>query len=285
MIELNGHPYRLIVLDTNVVSEMVKHPRAEFRGFVGLTAAADQPYIPCFSVFSILELRRSPEVYEEFLRHFSILPCALVKSVDQLFEEELASYTHRPSINPLLLGFAGPLAGPAGGASLRETLETYFSSQRAREAEEAWLAACPGVVNDIVALARKWQPEPRQATPTEVRTFVELAVFQQIAMRACAFSRATLNRREVVNVDCFPSLKMLVLNVYFKYYVDNRKPEASDAFDLLIASAAPYVDAFATERHQAEVFRRIKHRDAFLDHLSVLTLRDLRAASDSSKGA
>jgi hypothetical protein len=88
-----------------------------------------------------------------------------------------------------------------------------------------------------------------------------------------------------LDIGRLPSLKMVAYNAYFKYYVHNRDPVLSDAFDLLIASSAPYADAFATERHQAEVIRKIKHRDPFLDGLVVLTLKDLRSAAQSTPGA
>lgn len=65
--------------------------------------------------------------------------------------------------------------------------------------------------------------------------------------------------------------------MFHKFYADrNRKPLNSDAFDVLMASALPYVEAFITESHQAEVIRKTKRRDNFLDHLDVFTLRDFR---------
>ena len=69
----------------------------------------------------------------------------------------------------------------------------------------------------------------------------------------------------------------MTYTVFHKFYTDrNRKPSDSDAFDVLISAALPYVEAFITEAHQAEVLRKTKRRDDFLTNLQVLTLRDFR---------
>jgi hypothetical protein len=43
-----------------------------------------------------------------------------------------------------------------------------------------------------------------------------------------------------------------------------------------VSSATPYAEAIITESHQAEALRKTKRRDAFIDRLEILTLRDLR---------
>jgi hypothetical protein len=83
-----------------------------------------------------------------------------------------------------------------------------------------------------------------------------------------------------IDLDAFPTLKAMIYTVFYKFYMDpDRKPSRSDGFDVLIASVLPYVDAVFTERHQAEVLRKTKRRDPFLDHLQVMTLRDPRVQS------
>ena len=76
-------------------------------------------------------------------------------------------------------------------------------------------------------------------------------------------------------MDAFPTLKAMTYTVFHKFYADaTRKPSNSDAFDVLISAALPYVEAFITEAHQAEALRKTKRSDGFLKDLQVLTLRD-----------
>ncbi len=69
--------------------------------------------------------------------------------------------------------------------------------------------------------------------------------------------------------------------LFYKFYVDNRKYIPSDVFDIIISSATPYMDAIVTERHQAEVIKKIKGQDKFLDSLRVFTLPEIRNPSNN----
>ena len=51
----------------------------------------------------------------------------------------------------------------------------------------------------------------------------------------------------------------------------------------MMASALPYVEAFITEAHQAEVVSKTKRRDSFLGALAVYTLRDFLSGPPSSR--
>lgn len=62
MITINGTDYRLCMLDTNAVSELVKR-QAVFAHFLEWSLVAAPIFVPCFSVFTLLELRRNAEVY------------------------------------------------------------------------------------------------------------------------------------------------------------------------------------------------------------------------------
>jgi hypothetical protein len=75
-------------------------------------------------------------------------------------------------------------------------------------------------------------------------------------------------------------VKATTYAVWHKFYADrNRKWTRSDAFDIIIASAVPYVDAVVTESHLAEGLRKTKRLDDFIEHLTIHTLRDFRHAA------
>jgi hypothetical protein len=79
-------------------------------------------------------------------------------------------------------------------------------------------------------------------------------------------------------MDAFPSLKAMTYTVFHKFYADSdRKALDSDAFDVLIAAALPYVEAIITEGHLAEALHKTARRDDFLNRVQVFTLRDFRS--------
>jgi len=274
MIEIKGTPYYLCLLDTNAVSEMVKNQSREFPSFCNWAFGSKPTYIPSFSLFTVIELRRRPNVYAKFIELFSIFPCTILKGHEELIQDEISAYPNPSAINPVLLGFGGLALSPDN--RLDRALDTFFASPNSRASEEKWLAGRAEIVEGITSLVQNYPPESGTYKPSEIRTFLEIVVFQQIALRSYSFAKSKLDKGEAVQIDAFPSLKMTLFTIFYKFYVDNRKPLLSDAFDLIICAPTPYVDAIITERHQAEVIRKIKMRDGFLNSVTVKTVRDLR---------
>jgi hypothetical protein len=70
---------------------------------------------------------------------------------------------------------------------------------------------------------------------------------------------------------------MTTYAVFYKFYVDAaRKPLTSDAFDILIFSAIPYVDAIISETHLVEAIKKIRNQDSFIDNVVGHTLNRIR---------
>jgi hypothetical protein len=104
-----------------------------------------------------------------------------------------------------------------------------------------------------------------------------MAGLDQLFWRAPGFAENIVDRGDAVEIDALPSLKASLYTVLHKFYSDRtRKPTRSDAFDIIIAAATPYVEAIITENHQAEALRKTMNRDDFISGLKVFTLRDFR---------
>ncbi|MCH7764446.1 MAG: hypothetical protein IIB95_12030 [Candidatus Marinimicrobia bacterium] len=272
MIDLNGTSYSLCLIDSNIVSESLKNPTREGKRLVELIA--HEKYIPAFSIFTVLELRQRPDIYTKFLRMFSVVPCVFTKSHQQLLDDEVEQYPHPERVSPVLATSLGVAAPP--GEKLADVLGLVFSGPEVIRHEKMWNEGRASIVSGITSLVENFKPSGNSYTPKEIRAFIELAGFEQIARRYIAFAKEIVDKGDKVLIDAFPSLKMILYTVFYKFYVDSRKPLQSDAFDLEIASATPYVDVVMTERHQAEVIRKTKQRDSFLDHVDVRDLSTLR---------
>lgn len=274
MLTLNGTEYRLCLLDTNAVSEMVKHPES-LGNFLAWSLGEQPVFIPCLSPFTLLELRRNSEVYARFTERFGPLPCVLLKSHEQLLEEETRCYPDPSTIDPSLLGFSGHF-GPDGNR-LERVLPTAFGTESVLSQERHWNNSREEIVLGIGALVSNFPPKANAYTPAEVRTFVEIAGFQQLVFRAQPFVERIVTSGQAVAIDAFPSLKASLYAVFHKFYADRtRKVSSSDAFDIIISAAAPYVEAIFTENHQAECLGKTKRLDDFIQDLGIYTLKDLR---------
>jgi len=273
MIVLNGREYKLLLVDTNVISEMIKNPSHEFRKFLEWTIP--NKFIPSFSLFTILEIRKAVNIYDKFLELFSILPCVILKSHEQLFTDETLHYPNPKEINPILVAFTGALAPE--GKKLKDILDLAFSDTVNLNNEAMWNSSKSEVVDSIKDLVKNFPSEDGKYTSKRIREFIEIAGFSQIALKAPEFARSKVNLQEAISIDAFPSLKMMLFTAFYKFYVDSRIPRISDTFDLIIFATIPYVDAIISENHQVEVVKKIKTQDDFIGHVQALTLKHIRS--------
>jgi hypothetical protein len=273
VITVNGNDYRLVLLDTNALSEFAKQGDS-FRHFL-TWSSAEPMFVPCFSLFSVLEMRRRPDVYGRFKELFRVLPCMLVKSHEQLLEDEVRCYPDPSDIDPTLLGFS-MLGGE--GMDLVRVLDTASEDEFFRGREKYWNDGAQDIVDGIASLVANFPPDGDTYRRDEVRHFVEVAGFSQVAMRQLDFAKQMVEiENQAVSIGAFPSVKATTYAVWHKFYADrNRKWTRSDAFDIIIVSAIPYVDAVVTESHLAEGLRKTKWLDDFIEHLTIHALRDFR---------
>jgi hypothetical protein len=277
MFMVGDTPYPLCLLDTMAVSEMVKRPDGAFRRFMewSMQVKPKPLYVPCFTIYTLIELRRKPDLFAAFIEHFRPFPCVMLKGYAHLLEEEVASYPDPTRIDPCAIAFT-PLGGEGNILSNLPELLDQFAEQ-----ERGWNEAGPEIIRGMASLVENYPPAGSSYTTAEVRHFVWLVSLQQLGLHGYAdLAREVLERGSEVDVNAFPSLKAMTYAVFHKLYADrNRKPSDSDAFDVLIAAALPYVEAIITEAHLAEALDKTKRRDSFLGHVQVFTLRDFRTAA------
>jgi len=266
--------YPLCLLDTNAVSEMVKRPEGAFVKFYDWSHDFEPMYVPAFTIYTLMEIRRQPALFADFVKQFHPFPCVMVKGYMELLEEEVASYPDPSGIDICSIPFT-----PLGGAgNLLSNIPTLLDTPTLLAREAEWYRDAPEIVDGAVSLVPNYPPAGDTYTAEEEREFVDLASFQQLVLHGHQnLAERILARSEGTLMDAFPSLKAMTYTVFHKFYVDRtREPRASDGFDILISSAFPYVEAVITDAHMAESYRKVKRRDDFVQHLEVFTLREFQ---------
>jgi hypothetical protein len=273
MLDLGDTKYPLCLLDTLALSEMVKRPQPVLRNFFEWAMSADPCFVPAFSIFSVFELRRSRSLFDTFIEMFDPIPCVLLKGYEWFLNDEIAVYPDASEVDPCALAFT-PL-GDEG--NLLRNLPVLLAQPNSMERERYWNQGEQEIVEGMVSLVPNYPPEGAKYSLAQLREFVELAGFTQLAMHDERFARRFVEAGEAVDIDAFPSLKAMLYTTFHKFYVDaTRKPSRSDAFDVIIAAATPYVEAVITENHQAEVLRKVQRIDKFIEHVRIFTLKDFR---------
>lgn len=271
MITLRGNQYKLCLIDTNIISEMIiRYDKFLGNYFIKFNLGE---FIPCFSIFTILELRQRKAVYNQFLDLFTKIPCLIVKNTDILFNDEVNSYPYPKKNSPILV--ASPSVLVQGGYSLRELLETTFRNEEITKYETKWNSEKLEILEGILGLVKNYPPLGKKYTQKEIHSFIEIAGFQQIIFRNKIFAQEIVHKGKAVSIDAFPSIKMMCYTVFYKFYIDQRRAIESDTFDLIISSVVPYVDAVITEKNMAEIFRKTQKQDDFLQQLEIYSLKIL----------
>jgi len=119
----SGNTYNLGLLDTNALSEIIKYPKVEGRGFVERFGPSS--FAPCFAVYNLIELRRKQSIFDAFVAFFAKYPCFLLKSQPMILNEEKRSRGNMSIVSPLLHAFS-PL-GHNSSYDLRLLTDKLFS--------------------------------------------------------------------------------------------------------------------------------------------------------------
>lgn len=282
MLIVGEDSYPLCLLDTLAVSEMVKRPRGAFKHFLEWSHDREVPFVPCFTVYALIELRRKPTLFSQFIEHFDPFPCVLLKGYMELIAEEVEHYPNPSVIDVCAVAFT-PLGGPGNQLG---NLPYILDQPQLAQKEEEWNREASEIVDGMVSLVANYPPAGATYTDAEVRDFVSTVCLTQLYFHGQEnFIRRVHARGEAVDTDAFLTLKAMTYTVFHKFYVDaTRKPAVSDAFDVLMSALLPYVEAVITEAHLAEALGKTTRRDGFLRDLQVFTLRDFRTGPPKTAG-
>ncbi len=272
-IELNEKMYSLGLFDTGIISAILKNSRDERLRMTHL--AIDENVIPSFSIWSILEIRRRPDLYAIFLELFSVFPFFLLRDPYNLLQDELDAYPDPVQIQPVAFAFS-PF-NPNPDSSLGSFMAEFFSRAETKEAERRWNGPwTKNALASMLSLRKNFSPKGDRFNADDGARFVKLGGPQYLLAQAPEWVEEFVKHGNVPEIDAFPSVKMAFYNVFYRFYAEDREPEHQNVFDILIGGFAPYVDAVFTERFQAEIYRKVARRDELLAHLRIETIDAFR---------
>ncbi len=266
MVIINNKNYKLLLLDTNALSNFLKSPKDWIK-------LIDSKYdisrtIISYSIFSLMELYQKKYLFDEYMDFFSVFPSAILDGYDSIFRKEIESYCKsKVVINPIVIA---PYALVSNNSSVpREKLEEVLRLSGFYNRAKYWLDNRKIILNSIIKLKSNYPPKNKKYSLKEIEDFEYLATIQQIMMRDISFTKEIANKfGNEIDTNRFPSVRTTSYVVFYKFYPDNRKPLVSDVIDIIISSLLPYVDYFITESNLYEIIRKIQKNNNFLSHLS-----------------
>lgn len=272
-INLNGKYYQLCLLDTGIISEILKNKNSELNIFV--KDMTENDLLPCITLWNILEIRNREDIYSKFLDIFSIIPLVLLKDSYNIFLDEIDKYPDPSKINPIVHSFS--MFNNDKSTHLKPFLNTIFENKNISESEKAWNSSWKlDSLKSILSLKDNFTTKGKNYNSSDALRFIEEGVPQYIISRATEWSKEKIAEESMIITKAFPSVKMAFYTVFYRFYAEKRHPESQDVFDILIGNIAPYVDMVITEKFQAEIFNKVKRIDKFIEHLDIRNINAIR---------
>lgn len=270
MISINNNTYKLCLFDTNALSDFLKNPKQWITYFDNEFSLSNT--IICYSIFSLSELYYRHDLFEKYLEFFSVFPSAILDGYNSIYQKELKNYFSNDIIDPIVLvpsNISGKLT-----TSKVQLLEIIKKSGFINKTEY-WKSSQEEILNGILSLIKNFPPRKKNYSINEIEEFNFIVSTQQIGLRSMDFATEILKNKEHIELNKFPSVISMNYTVFYKFYLDNRKPLLSDIFDIIISSLLPYVDYVITEGNMCEIIKTIKKRHNFLLNIDEKSIKDL----------
>ncbi|MCX6158382.1 MAG: hypothetical protein NTY74_10440 [Ignavibacteriae bacterium] len=268
MIELGGLYYKLCLVDTCIISELLKF-KEELGSFIVPKFLQEQRLF-CYSIKNIEEMEICKDIFEEFISYTSIMPTILLKTDEMLLDEEINNYENdNYKIDPILI-FVNMLKG----ADYYKEFKDIFTQNIISENFKRNRDLKPFVLNAMVKKSNSYPSENIFLEKRYINNWLTSEMHNILFGIYKEFVDNKIKLREPLNYDKFLSLKSMTLIRFYKFYLKHRKPKPSDVNDVYISSAFPYVDSVFLEKDMTNQILQIKNKHNFYKELEILKLSD-----------
>ena len=267
----NGSSYKLCLLDTNALSEMVKYPTNEGRGYIERFPPTE--FVPCFTPYNLFELRRDSAVFTKFLDFFRIYPSLLTHPFQLILKAEIGAIG-RAAVTDVLFNAFTPM-GPNSSYDFAQFIDKLFAEPAMQLLETEWRTRDQNTLDT-------WQRNKENFTPTkavpnaqDAKQFVHDACIDTLCQIHPQFVKACLDNNNVSVLQSLPSVQIMLYSQYYRIFDSNWAANDQEATDVCITAAAPYVDAVVTEKLQAEIYNKAQKHVTGMS-IDVAKLKDIR---------
>lgn len=268
----NGSTYKLCLLDTNALSEIVKYPTVVGRGYI--ERFPPTMYVPCFTVYNLIELRRNADVFQKFTKFFSIYPSFITQPFQVILDAEVRS-GGRSSVNSILFRAFTPF-GPDASFNLESFIADLFTASKIAQLELGWRTRNQSVLNTWLMNKANFNPDASIPNAADADRFVNDATVDTLCQLYPHVVQTSIINDSIPQSLRFPSIQIMLYSQYYRIFDPTWTANDQEVTDVCIAASAPYVDAIVTERFQAEIYKKVHRKVEGLDRVLFAKLRDIR---------
>ncbi len=268
----------MCLVDTCIISEILKNKKNERNSFINFSLT--NQVIPCVSIFTVFELRKTNKMYEQFINFFNGFPLFIAQAPLILFEKEVLYYPNPSKVDPI--NFIFPGKEKENDIHLKDFFNHIFSDPEILDSENKWNTIWKKeMLEKILELKPNFHPKHSSYNSQDAKRFLNDGMPDYImAMQKNITTHLNIGVNPI-DLIAFPSIRTIFYTVFYRFYAENREPELQDIFDIFIYSVVPYVGTVIAEKFQAEIFRKLKNIDEIYKDLNILTLKDLLGSGNA----
>lgn len=268
-MKIGENNYKVILLDTNIIREIVLNNNGCVYGFLKNFLSSEIKYVPCFSIYNVIELKPYKDIYEKFLDFFSIIPCLMLFPYKNILEAEfLASLNNKPiTINNQIANAFIPV-GDCSSYNIKDFLSKLWS-------DEELISQLEYEIHELKNTAECWNNQrvelhenlinEKYYRTVEKETIIKNLVSQGISIK------------DGIDITRFPGTRIMEYSQFSRVHNSKKNIKANDVMDIKISCAIPYVDAVITENYQADIYKKAKKFIKGLEKLEIYRLIDVRS--------
>lgn len=265
MIKLNNHDYKIIFLDTNAIREISSNKQTE-TGFIRQFIGGQSVYVPCYSMYNIVELKPYTDLYTNFMKLFMMIPSFLFYPFQTVFHEEweAAQKGVTLEINGNFVNAFSQL-NPNPIYHLDTFMEMLWNDESYKGIRDA--------VEGLQSVAHEWE-KARQidfGISNTIKAYRSLEFYGVFSLLRSSGLPVT----EDTDISKFPGARLMAFSQFNRTHSE-KTISKNDVMDVKISCALPYVDAVITENYQAEVLKKAKGFIPQISGLEIYRLGDLQ---------
>jgi hypothetical protein len=245
----SGNKYSLCLLDTNILSEIIKNSTIEGRNFIDKYSASS--HVPCLTLYNIIELRRHPELFDAYCELFSLYSHFLLKPYRLIWQLEVQRVGKLKPDSILMNSFSYLGSNPSHDVATFFT--QIFEDPIIAEFEKNWRSNENDTLYYWLESRRNFLPSMKDANAKDAERYLKESGLQTLISIDIEWAKNEIELGNVPSVERYPSMKVMLYSQYYRIHNPHWKPKPQEVTDVSIIAASPYVDIVLTENFQAEI--------------------------------
>ncbi|MDA3734033.1 hypothetical protein PBV87_21395 [Niameybacter massiliensis] len=275
---LGEREYKLILLDTNAIREIITNTKLSGKGFFEKFFCNQGNYAPCFFIYNVIELMPYADIFEKFIEFFSTVPCLMFFPIKIVIHQEYQQYClgKKLTIDNQIAHAFTPIVDDE-----RYNCKTFFSGMK----EDVGLVkSIQFDVKQLAEVAKEWEKQRNHTekllkkmgmSPTIVDEKFYLGQEYETIIKDMHNWEIKIGNQKI-DIKELPTLRIMEYAQFNRVYLTKKKITPNDVMDIRIGGIIPYMDAVITENFQANIYKKAKKYIPQMKQLEIYTLKDIR---------